>query len=142
MLISDSLPHSACPIEKLTSALAGEHGVSPTISRQILKWFGSISSDRAKWNMDVDEVVKELGLGILREYPRSAPEPVGKEAFMGRWKERVGDTFMDKVELKLLAVSGTLHSSFRFARPQRSPIRDALNHACFDPAYSIHGTKR
>lgn len=118
--------------------------MSPTVSRQILKWLGSISSDRAKWKMDVVEVVKELGLGILREYPRSAPEPVGKEAFLDRWKERVGDTFVEKVELKLLAVSGTLHS-FHFASldpPSTLPVRDAFHFACFDPAYSIHGTKR
>ena len=93
--------------------------------------------------MDVDEVVKELGLGILREYPRSAPEPVGKEVFLDRWKERVGDTFVEKVELKLLAVSGTYvpFISLRSTRVQHSPIRDAFHLACSNPAYPVHETR-
>lgn len=102
VLVSDSLSHTAASVERLTSALAGEHGVSRVVSSQVFAWFGEIQGG-GKWKMDVEEVIKELGIGILRLHP--ADDAIEKGAFLAQWKEAAGDTFADRVALKLLAVS-------------------------------------
>ena len=61
-----SLSHDAVPVEKLAEALTDEHEVLPQVSSQIMSWFGELTE--GKWKMDVDAVVKEVGLGILSNY--------------------------------------------------------------------------
>jgi sister chromatid cohesion protein DCC1 len=66
LLASLSLSHHAAPVEELTSALADEHEIPRQISTQVMSWFGDVRE--GKWKMDVDDVVKEVGLGILRNH--------------------------------------------------------------------------
>lgn len=107
VLVSDSLSHTAASVERLTSALAGEHGVSRVVSSQVFAWFGEIQGG-GKWKMDVEEVIKELGIGILRLHP--ADDAIEKGAFLAQWKEAAGDTFADRVALKLLAGNYLQHT--------------------------------
>ncbi|KAF5333570.1 hypothetical protein D9611_002456 [Ephemerocybe angulata] len=100
VLVSESLSHSAASLDRLTSALAGDHGISRVVSAQVLAWFGEIQAG-GKWKMNEDEVIKELGLGILREHKND--DPIEKGAFVAKWKLAVGDTFADRVSLNLLA---------------------------------------
>lgn len=72
--------------------------------------------------MNVIEAIKELGLGILRNHTNA--EPIGKEVFLEKWRDAVGDTFADRVELKLLAVSGVVPSIIHLLP---TPLEDESN---------------
>lgn len=65
-LVSSSLSHKSAPVEEVISALADEHEVPRQVSTQIMVWFGEIHE--GKWRMNADGVVKEIGLGILRNH--------------------------------------------------------------------------
>jgi len=95
--LSLSLPHSAAPIEELTSALADEHEIPRSVSTQVMSWFGRIYE--GKWGMDVDAILKEVGLSILSDHK---DDPISKEELLTRWKSAVGDTFESHVSLSLL----------------------------------------
>lgn len=66
LLVSLSLPPSAVSVETLTSALADDHEVPRTVSTQVMAWFGEIRG--GKWNMEVNDIVREVGLGLLRKH--------------------------------------------------------------------------
>lgn len=65
-LISLNLAHEAAPVEDLISALADEHDIPREVSDQIMSWFGQV--EEGTWKMDVNTVVAEIGLGIIRHY--------------------------------------------------------------------------
>lgn len=60
------MQHTFASVEALSTALAESHEVSRTVSTQIMSWFGEIKD--GKWKMDVEAVVREIGLGILRNH--------------------------------------------------------------------------
>ena len=66
LLASLSLKHDSAPIETLLVALADDHDVSRSVSEQVMSWFGETKD--GKWVMNVPAIVKEIGLGILRNY--------------------------------------------------------------------------
>ncbi|KAF8826823.1 hypothetical protein HHX47_DHR5001047 [Lentinula edodes] len=61
------LNHESVPVEKLCTTLADEHDVPRIVSVQVMGWFGDINEIDGKWKMDVNSVVKEAGLGILKD---------------------------------------------------------------------------
>lgn len=65
-LVSLSLPHRAAAVDELVSAMADEHEIPREVSGQVISWFGPIKE--GLWEMDVNAVVAEIGLGILRHY--------------------------------------------------------------------------
>ncbi|OJA14423.1 hypothetical protein AZE42_06433 [Rhizopogon vesiculosus] len=97
-LISLSLSHQAAPIEELVSALADEHEIPRAVSNQVISWFGDINEDL--WKMDVDAVIRELGVGILRHHRQN---PILENEFFKKWNNAVGDTFESSVKLSLLS---------------------------------------
>ncbi|KAF8135706.1 sister chromatid cohesion protein Dcc1 [Boletus edulis] len=102
-LISLSLVHDAAPVDDLVSALADDHDISRGVSTQVMSWFGRIEENT--WKMDVNAVVAEIGLGIIRHYKH---EPILETEFMTKWKNAVGDTFESAVSLQLLSVRSPL----------------------------------
>jgi sister chromatid cohesion protein DCC1 len=66
VLVALSLPHDAARVERLTTALSIDHDVPRHVSTQVMQWFGTI--DGGKWVMDVAALVREVGLGILRNH--------------------------------------------------------------------------
>jgi len=66
LLVSLSLPHDNASVEELSSTLANEHEVPRGVSTQVMSWFGIIRE--GKWSMDVNAVLKEMGLSILRHH--------------------------------------------------------------------------
>lgn len=60
------MKHNSVPVEDLISALADEHEIRRAVSEQVISWFGETKA--GQWAMDVAGVVKEIGLGILRNY--------------------------------------------------------------------------
>lgn len=120
LLVSQSMRHDAAPIEDLLTSLADDHEVPRAVSEQILTWFGDTKD--GKWNMDILAIVKEIGLGVLRNYrvgiilllvlrmwadPRQH-EPIERDVLITKWKAQVGDTFESSVTLQLLTVSFTV----------------------------------
>lgn len=65
-LILLNLSHEAAPVDDLVSALVDEHDIPRQVSNQVMSWFGQV--EKGTWKMDVDAVVAEIGLGIIRHY--------------------------------------------------------------------------
>ena len=66
LLVSLSMRHTSASVEALSTALAEGHEVSRAVSTQIMSWFGEIQD--GKWKMDVNAIVREVGLGVLRNH--------------------------------------------------------------------------
>jgi sister chromatid cohesion protein DCC1 len=66
LLVSLSLPYNSASVGELSSTLADEHEVARAVSTQVMSWFGIIQE--GKWNMDINSVLKEMGLSILRQH--------------------------------------------------------------------------
>jgi sister chromatid cohesion protein DCC1 len=64
--VSLSQPHTCASVEDISSALANGHEVPRVVSAQVMSWFGDIH--QGKWKIDVDCVIREVGLGILRNH--------------------------------------------------------------------------
>ena len=119
-LISLNVSHEGAPVDDLVSALADEHEIPRDVSDQVMSWFGHV--EEGTWKMDVDAVVAEIGIGILRHYkvafgsfiiPARPPadhakkikhEPILETEFITRWKRAIGDAFESIVSLRLLLV--------------------------------------
>ncbi|OCH89001.1 hypothetical protein OBBRIDRAFT_779081 [Obba rivulosa] len=97
-LVSLSLPHTAAPVDRLVDTLAQAYDIQRDVSTQVMSWFGTILSD--SWDMDVDAVVKEVGLGLLRPHKDG---PIAEAEFLQKWRKAVGDTFEARVSLQLLS---------------------------------------
>ncbi|KAJ3778775.1 sister chromatid cohesion protein Dcc1 [Lentinula raphanica] len=97
-LVALSLDHESVPIGKLSTALADEHDVPRIVSVQVMGWFGDISELEGKWRMDASAVVREAGLGILKD-----AKTLNKDDLITTWTEVVGDKFASSISLDLLA---------------------------------------
>jgi hypothetical protein len=108
---------AGAPAGELARTLEAEHGVRREVATQVMAWFGGVEGD--VWSVDVDAVVREVGLGVLRTYqvrPSSCytgrvaeimsgqNERVEEDVYMDKWKDAVGDAFADRVALSLLPV--------------------------------------
>ena len=49
------------------------HDINRKVTREVMSWFGHINED-GNWSMDVEGVIREVGLGILRSYRVRCPE--------------------------------------------------------------------
>ncbi|KAF9534246.1 sister chromatid cohesion protein Dcc1 [Crepidotus variabilis] len=99
-LVSLSMKHDSASTERLLAELANEHEIPRAVSEQVMRWFGEIDTNSGKWTMNVNGIVKEVGLGILGDYRH---EPIEKNVLLAKWKSQVGDTFESSVSLDLLA---------------------------------------
>jgi sister chromatid cohesion protein DCC1 len=60
------MKHDAAPVEELITALADDHEVPRAVSGQVIAWFGDIKD--GKCCMNINAIMQEIGLGILRDY--------------------------------------------------------------------------
>ncbi|KAJ7129580.1 sister chromatid cohesion protein Dcc1 [Mycena epipterygia] len=98
-LVSQSMSAlRAVPVEDVAATLADENEISRAVSTQVMAWFGEVRG--GEWTMDIEAVVREIGLGILRQHK---DDPVVKDTLLDRWKLAVGDTFEESVSLALLS---------------------------------------
>ena len=72
-LVSRSLSYTAAPVEDLVLCLDEGHDINRKVTREVMSWFGHINED-GNWSMDVEGVIREVGLGILRSYRVRCPE--------------------------------------------------------------------
>ncbi|KZV69547.1 hypothetical protein PENSPDRAFT_652296 [Peniophora sp. CONT] len=101
-LVALSQPHDAASVAELTSALESEHDVRREVALQVMQWFGEVNGAQGEqlWSMDVPGVVRQVGLGLLRNH-RDTPVP--ESAFLESWRAAVGDVFVTEVNMRLLA---------------------------------------
>ncbi|KAJ7368384.1 sister chromatid cohesion protein Dcc1 [Mycena albidolilacea] len=98
LLVSQSIAPRAVPVEDIAATLADENEISRPVSTQVMTWFGDIND--GVWTMDVAGVLREIGLGILRQYKNDS---IAKDILLDKWKLAVGDTFEASVSLVLLS---------------------------------------
>jgi hypothetical protein len=67
-LVSLSQPHDAASVLELCRSLDFEHEVRREVTLQVMRWFGHVDDADERWEMDVEKVVRQVGLGILRQY--------------------------------------------------------------------------
>jgi sister chromatid cohesion protein DCC1 len=72
-IVSFSLPPDEAPVEELIHALADQHEISRQVVTQVMSWFGDVQA--GLWCVDVNAVLKEIGLGLLREHKVCADMP-------------------------------------------------------------------
>ena len=75
-LVSLSQPHNAASVLELSRSLEFEHEVRREVTLQVMRWFGQVDDADERWRMDVEEVVRQVGLGILHQYKVSFGERV------------------------------------------------------------------
>lgn len=67
-LVSLSQPHDAASVRELSHSLEYEHEVKREVTMQVMRWFGEVDAEDKSWNVDVEKVVRQVGLGILRQH--------------------------------------------------------------------------
>jgi sister chromatid cohesion protein DCC1 len=67
-LISLSQSHDAASVIELSRSLEFDHEVRREVTLQVMRWFGQVDDADERWKMDVEKVVRQVGLGILRQY--------------------------------------------------------------------------
>jgi sister chromatid cohesion protein DCC1 len=73
-LVSLSLPHNAASVLELFRSLEPEHEVRREVILQVMGRFGQVDDADERRKMDVEKVVRQVGLGILRQYKVSFSE--------------------------------------------------------------------
>jgi sister chromatid cohesion protein DCC1 len=81
-LVSLSQPHDAASVLELSQSLEYEHELGREVTLQVMRWFGQVDDAGERWEMDVEKVVRQVGLGILRQHKvwckqisSSSPDP-------------------------------------------------------------------
>jgi sister chromatid cohesion protein DCC1 len=128
-LVSLSLLYNAASVLELFRSLESEHEVRREVTSQVMGWFGQVDDTDEQRKMDVEKVVRQVGLGILRQYKVSFSErfflpaliprliltcfwlvlylqsdPISEDEFVTKWNAAVGDPFVSNTSLKLLTV--------------------------------------
>jgi len=67
-LVSLSQSHSSASVLELCRSLEYEHEVRREVTLQVMRWFGEVDAADELWKMDVEKVVRQVGLGILRRH--------------------------------------------------------------------------
>ena len=67
-LVSLSQPHNSASVLELCRSLEYEHEVRREVTLQVMRWFGEVDAADELWKMDVEKVVRQVGLGILRRH--------------------------------------------------------------------------
>ncbi|KAH9017071.1 sister chromatid cohesion protein Dcc1 [Lactarius hengduanensis] len=98
-LVSLSQPHDAASVQELSQPLEDEHEVKREVTLQVMRWFGQVDVENVSWNVDIEKLVRQVGLGVLRQHKN---DPVSEDEFMAKWNTAVGDTFTSSTSLQLL----------------------------------------
>jgi sister chromatid cohesion protein DCC1 len=64
-IVIHSLPHGAVRLFILFDSLSAEHEIPQEITKQVVDWFGVVDSAKGTWKVDVEAIVKHIGLSIL-----------------------------------------------------------------------------
>jgi sister chromatid cohesion protein DCC1 len=67
-VVSLSQPHDAVSVLELSRSLEYDHEVKREVTLQVMRWFGEIDATNERWKMNVQKVVRQVGLGVLRQH--------------------------------------------------------------------------
>ena len=67
-LVSLSQSYNSASVVELCRSLEYEHEVRREVTLQVMRWFGEVDAADELWKMDVEKVVSQVGLGILRQH--------------------------------------------------------------------------
>jgi sister chromatid cohesion protein DCC1 len=67
-LVSLAQPHDAASVLELSRSLEFEHEVRRDVTLQVMRWFGDVDDADERWKMDIEKVVRQIGLGILHQH--------------------------------------------------------------------------
>ena len=67
-LVSLSQPQNAASVIELSRSLEFEHEVRREVTLRVMRWFGQVDDADERWEMDVEKVVGQVGLRILRQH--------------------------------------------------------------------------
>lgn len=113
-MVSLSITPSRAPVHEIASTLADEDEIPLSVTHQIMAWFGEVNLREDKWAADVKLIVREIGLGLLREHGLGSG--IENDAFLEKWKTAVSDKFEDLVEMELLSVRILISCSLMHCR--------------------------
>ena len=65
-IISSGMTVKDIPASILIKDLEDEHQIPEEVTKNLIRWFGEVKSDR--WNMDREDIVRHIGLGMLTLY--------------------------------------------------------------------------
>jgi sister chromatid cohesion protein DCC1 len=66
VLSGRSQPHNAASVPELSRSLEVEHEFRREVTLQVMRWFGQVDNADERRRRDVEKVVRQVGLGILR----------------------------------------------------------------------------
>jgi sister chromatid cohesion protein DCC1 len=75
-IVIHSQSHNCVSLYLLYDSLSDGHEVPHEVTTQIVEWFGEVDRKRGTWKVDVDAVVKYVGLGVLSEHKVSIAIPL------------------------------------------------------------------
>ena len=67
-LVSLSQPCDAASVRELSQSLERDHEVKREVTLQVMRWFGEVDAENESWNVAVEKVVRQVGLGVLRQH--------------------------------------------------------------------------
>lgn len=70
-IISSGMTIKDIHVPKLVKSLEDEHQIPQEVTRYLIRWFGEVKVD--KWNIDREDIVRHIGLGMLTPYKVSFP---------------------------------------------------------------------
>ncbi|RSH90931.1 hypothetical protein EHS25_010107 [Saitozyma podzolica] len=89
-------PSASASSSAITRALEEDHDLPMPLGLAVLELFGTV--EEGVWEADVRGMVREVGKGLLE----GLKGPMGRDAFLGRWKGEVGESWEGFVLLDLL----------------------------------------
>lgn len=93
---ADSVKSMTAPLVAIQRGLEAQD-VPPTLVLPILQLFGNVEGE--SWTADIPHIVAEIGRALLENVKSQ-----DKTAFMDQWREAVGETWAEVLNLKLLEV--------------------------------------
>ena len=65
-IISSGMTVKDISVPTLVDGVGEEHQIPEDVTRCLIRWFGEVKLD--KWNIDREDVVRHIGLGMLTQY--------------------------------------------------------------------------
>lgn len=139
-LVSLSQPHDAAFVLDLSQCLEHDHEVRRAVTLQVMDWFGEVDDAGERWKMDVEQVVRQVGLGILRQHKvrdeqfRSYPiDPNCSRNYFLADRPNIGGRVPDKMEyrrgryVRFPHIPQVAHGKHPFCLGSNSPLIHITN---------------
>ncbi len=96
------LPEVEAPVIPIVDALEEDHDLPSELGRAVMSLSGELQ--RETWKVDARRMVVEVGRGLLASLKSDG---IALDLFLGDWREQVGETWAELIDVKFLEVSYT-----------------------------------